>query len=293
MLPFQVINLDGQCMKLGVNSFLFHSPMKTEHLNLLSKLSSWGFDCAELAIENPGDIDAGQVKKAFDASGLESVITCGVFGTDRDLRGTPGQQQGTLDYAKALIEMMPIYESKVLAGPIYSAVGHTKAYSQEERNRQRDQVARNLTELCKVAQLYDVVIAMEVLNRFETDFINTCAQAVELVEMVGSPALKIHLDTFHMNIEERSMYDAITLAGEHLGHFHASASHRGIPGQDTIPWQQVRDGLREIHYDGAVVIESFASEIESIASACCIWRDLGSAESIATQGLSHLQQLLR
>ncbi len=113
-----------------------------------------------------------------------------------------------------------------------------------------------------------------------------------MVETVNHPALKIHLDSFHMNIEEQSFSEAIRTAGKHLAHFHASANHRGTPGQDTIPWTEIFDALIEIEYAGDLVIESFSTEVETIARACCIWRNPGDAESIAKEGLRFLRSLL-
>jgi D-psicose/D-tagatose/L-ribulose 3-epimerase len=278
-------------MKLGINTFLFCSPFSTEQLHWLNTFHQWGFDCAELALENPALVDAKEVQQALSSSGLSHLISCGVYGPGRDLRGSPTEQQAAIDYTKTILDMMPVYDSRVFCGPLYSSVGRTDAYSESEKQQQFDTVAKNLRLLCDHAQQRGIVIAMEVLNRFETDFINTCEQAVTMIEAVGSPALKVHLDTFHMNIEENSFAEAIEQAGEHLGHFHASGSHRGAPGNDTIDWEEVRDALYAIDYQGDVVIESFSKGVKTIARACSIWRDLGTPESIARNGLQHLNTL--
>ena len=278
-------------MGIGINTFLFCSPFSNEHLGLLDTFSDWGFDCAEIAIEDPALVDGARVNAAFKDSDLSHVITCGAYGPDRDLRGTAEEQQAAIQYTKHILDMMPAYGSTLYCGPLYSAVGRAASYSEEEKLQHKELVAENLTLLCDYARDRGIRIAMEVLNRFETDFVNTAAQAVEFVEFVNHPALGIHLDSFHMNIEEKSFGKAIRTAGRHLAHFHACANHRGTPGDDTIPWQEIREAFEAIDYQGDIVIESFSIKVETIARACCVWRDPGNPESIAREGLRNLRRV--
>ena len=135
---------------------------------------------------------------------------------------------------------------------------------------------------------------MEPLNRFETDFINTCDQALKLVKAVGSPALKLHLDTFHMNIEEKCQGDAIRKAGKLLGHFHACGSDRGTPGNDHIDWDCIAKALKDVRYQGDAVIESFTTDVKVIARAAAIWRRIEPTRNeIAVNGLKFLRQTLK
>ena len=276
-------------MNIGINTFLFCSPLTSDHMVLLSQFNEWGFDCAELAIEDPDLVDASIVKERLSHSGLSHLITCGAYGSGRDLRGTLAEQNAALHYTKTILDMMPVYGSTLYCGPLYSAVGRAEAYSEAEKAEQNERVATHLYTLCDYAEERGIQIAMEVLNRFETDFMNTAAQARQMVERVGHPALKIHLDTFHMNIEEVNIPDAIRQAGPHLAHLHASANHRGTPGSGTIPWQEIHAVLLDIDYTGDVVIESFSTHVATIARACCVWRDPGAPEDIARNGLAYLR----
>lgn len=302
ILSSRKINVDQRCAKhsqkidskplnLGINTFLFCSPFSNQNLDLLVQFERWGFDCAEIAIEDPALVDAHLVAEVLENTDLKYLITCGAYGPGRDLRGSEEDQQAALAYTKQILDMMPAYGSTLYCGPLYSAVGRAEAYSEKEKESQRDLVAGHLRELGVYAHERGITIAMEVLNRFETDFINTAQQAVEMIERVNHPALKIHLDSFHMNIEERSFADAIQMAGPHLAHFHASANHRGAPGDDTIPWQEIRQALEAVDYAGDVVIESFSTEVETIARACCIWRDPGEPAQIAKEGLAFLRSV--
>lgn len=280
-------------MNIGINTFLFCSPFSNAHVDLLSSFSSWGFDCAELAIEDPSLVDGHAINKALAETELSHLITCGAYGPGRDLRGTPTEQQTALDYTRQILDTMPLYNSTLYCGPLYSAVGHANRYSSDEKERHKDLVCKHLLTLSTYAEERGIQIALEVLNRFETDFMNSAAQAVQIVDRVNHPALKIHLDTFHMNIEERSIPEAIQVAGPHLAHLHASANHRGTPGTGTIPWTGVKQALDAINYPGDIVIESFSTHVATIARACCVWRDPGKPETIAREGLAHLQSIFQ
>ena len=137
-------------------------------------------------------------------------------------------------------------------------------------------------------------IAVEPLNRFETDFLNTCDQGLKLIKAVGSPALKLHLDTFHMNIEEKNQAAAILKAGKHLAHFHACGSDRGTPGNDHIDWKPIAKALKKVKYKGDVVIESFTTDVKVIARAAAIWRKMEPTRNeIAVKGLKFLKKALK
>jgi D-psicose/D-tagatose/L-ribulose 3-epimerase len=155
-------------------------------------------------------------------------------------------------------------------------------------------VAKNLKEICAVAEDNGCRIAMEPLNRFETDFLNTVEQALEMIAEVDSPALRLLLDTFHMNIEEKDIPAAIRRAGRHVAHIHACGSDRGTPGNDHLDWRGIAAALRDIRYTGDVVIESFTPDVKVIARAAAIWRRIEpTREAIAVNGLRFLKKNLK
>ena len=144
------------------------------------------------------------MKRELDKHGLVCGSVCACLGPDRDLRGTPEQQKNSLDYLKKVLDQMVVLDCPTLVGPVYSSVGRADAVPPAEYQKQWKTVVKNLKTLAAYAQKRGKQICMEPLNRFETDFINTCDQALKMVKAVGSPALKLHLDTFHMNIEEKN-----------------------------------------------------------------------------------------
>jgi D-psicose/D-tagatose/L-ribulose 3-epimerase len=281
-------------MRFGINTFLFTSPFTNASTRLFPKFKRWGFDSVEIPIEDPAHIDPAHVKRELDRHGLVCGSVCACMGPDRDLRGTPEQQRTGLEYLRRLLEQMVVLECPSLIGPVYSAVGRADAVPPAEQRQQWRTVVRNLKTICRDAERLGKQICLEPLNRFETDFINTCDQALRMIRDVGSPALKVHLDTFHMNIEEKFQPAAIRKAGRLLGHFHACGCDRGTPGKDHIDWRGIAAALRAIRYDGDVVIESFTTDVKVIARAAAIWRRIEpTRDEIAVKGLKFLKRTLR
>jgi D-psicose/D-tagatose/L-ribulose 3-epimerase len=280
-------------MRLGINTFLFTSPFTNESTGLFRQFKRWGFDTIEIAIEDPSHIDPVHVKRELDRHGLVCGSACACLGPDRDLRGTPEQQQASLDYMMRVIDQMGPLDCPSLIGPVYSSVGRADAVPPAEYKQQWKTVVKHLKTLSKYAQKNGKQICLEPLNRFETDFINTCDQALQMLKDVGSPALKLHLDTFHMNIEEKNQAAAIRKAGKLLGHFHACGSDRGTPGGDHIDWPAIAKALKAVRYQGDVVIESFTTDVKVIARAAAIWRRIEpTRDEIAVKGLKFLRKTL-
>ncbi len=281
-------------MKFGINTFLFTSPFINTSTSLLPDFKAWGFDSVEIPIESKTDVDPPFVKSELDKHGLECGSLCGAFGPDRDLRGTPEQQQASIQYIKDLIDAAVALDCPTVAGPFYSAVGRTGFVPEKERKAQWKTVAKNLKQVAKYAEKKGVTLAMEPLNRFETDFINTCDQALQMIDDVGSPALQVHLDTFHMNIEEKDPAAAIRKAGKLLAHVHACGSDRGTPGGDQINWKNIAAALKAVGYDKYLVIESFTPDVKVIAKAASIWRMIEpSQKDIAVNGVKFLRKMFK
>ena len=138
-----------------------------------------------------------------------------------------------------------------------------------------------------------MTLCVEPLNRFETSFLNLASQAIEVVDRVDSPACGLLLDTFHMNIEEKSVGGAIRAAGHRLKHLHGCENDRGAPGSGHVPWKEVAAAVKDVGYDGPVVIESFTSKVKSIARAAAVWRSFApSQDDLAKNGLSFLRRLM-
>ena len=278
-------------MRFGINSFLFASPFTDESTKLFAQFKKWGFQTVEIPIEDPSHINAAHVRAELDKAGLACGSICACMGPGRDFRGTAEEQKTAMVYCKALIDQAVVLGCPSLIGPVYSVVGKADAVEPKQQPKEWALVVKNLNVLAKYAEKKGVQICVEPLNRFETDFLNTCDQGLKLIADVGSPALKLHLDTFHMNIEEKNQAAAIKKAGKHLAHFHACGTDRGTPGNDSLQWEPIVKALKSIKYTGDVVIESFTTDVKVIARAAAIWRRMEpTRDEIAVKGLKNLKK---
>jgi D-psicose/D-tagatose/L-ribulose 3-epimerase len=281
-------------MKFGVNTLLYAATFTDEHVDkLFGNFAEMGFEGVEIALEKKGDIDYKKTLKALKRNNLKCSSICGLFGENRDIRG-PNKEyiEGGLSYIRDCIEACSELECELFDGPVYSSVGRATLVPEEEKKTQWDTAVKNLSKVCDRGEKYGVFIAMEPLNRFETDFINVCKDAIKMVDDVGSDMLKIHLDTFHMNIEEKNSAMAILDAGDLLYMLHTSENDRGTPGTGQVHWKSIADALERINYDGWIVIESFTPDNKVIAKAASIWRQTEESEfALAEKGLNFLKGL--
>ena len=277
-------------MKFGINTFLFTSPFTNDSITLFPLFKKWGFDSVEIALEEATHISPAIIKKALNENGLKCGSICAAMGAGRDLRGTQEEQNAATDYIKSILNIMPELDCPILVGPLYSSVGRAEAINEAQYKIQWDIVVSHLRMLSDYAGQQNVKLAIEPLNRYETDFINTCEQGLKMINDVNSEALMLHLDTYHMNIEEKDPAKAILNAGTILGHFHACGCDRGTPGGDQINWEKISAALKQINYTGDVVIESFTPDVKVIAKAASIWRKIEpSQDDIAIDGLKFLR----
>lgn len=133
----------------------------------------------------------------------------------------------------------------------------------------------------KTAQSLGIDMCLEVVNRFETNILKTAAEGVAFCRDVANPNVKLLLDTFHMNIEEDNIANAIRLAGDYMGELHVGEGNRKVPGQGSIPWSEIGQALRDIHYDGNVVMEPFVMQGGQVGKDIKVWRDLSGGENKA------------
>lgn len=280
-------------MQFGVSTWLWASPLSTEEFaRLAARVAEMGFDMIEVPIEGTDDLDYARAATVVRDLGL-GVSVCAVMGQDRDLiHPDASVRANAIAYVRHCVEAAHALGATNVLGPLYSAVGRTWQATAEERSRDLDLLVTQLSPLASHAASHGVVLCVEPLNRFETSFINLAEQVIEVVDRVGNPACAMMLDTFHMNIEERSLGDAIRAGGTRLKHLHACENDRGAPGSGHLPWEDVAAACRDIGYDGPVVIESFTSKVKTIARAAAIWRPLAkSQDQLASDGLRFLRAL--
>lgn len=279
--------------QIGLSSFVLASPFTDDSLDLLPGVKEMGYDLLEICVEEPPRLTAARVRAAADSAGL-GLSVGGAFGASRDLShdSAHGRAAG-LDYIRWCIDFAAEVGSPRLGGPMYSAVGKTRMLPAERRAQQRAWAAEGLREAGDYAAERGVVLAVEPLNRFETDLVNTVEQGLELCDLVDRDNVGLLLDTLHLNIEEKDLAAAVRRAAPRLLHFQASENDRGTPGTGHVPWQETFYALREVGYEGPVVVEAFRPDIVEIARAVSLWRPVAaSMEDLARDALNFLRSEL-
>lgn len=281
-------------IKFGVSTWVWTSPFNTGSTELFPKIKEMGFDVVEIPVEDPEIIDAQKVKEALKEHGLEAVV-CGAFGPGRDFTNEdPTVHQQCFDYMDALMDFCTHWDLDFVAGPMYSAVGKARLVPPDQKKKEWELAVTNLRKVAEKAADKGLQLAIEPLNRFESDLINTTADAARLVRDIDHPAAKIMVDGFHMSIEERNLEEALKIAGDDLIHVQTSENYRGTPGTGQTDWQSFRRGLEAVDYEGVVSIESFTSDNQELADAVCIWGPLADdQDQLAREGLKFLEKTFK
>lgn len=282
-------------MKYGVNTWVWTAPITESELETLAPaIARMGFNHIELPMDDPKTLDFKKCGEIIKKAGINSVSFCAAMSPDRDLIDPdPKVRANGVQYLKDSIDGLAIVGGTNLVGPFYSAVGRTWQQTAEEREHDMKILVEILRELSEYAATKGVILGLEPLNRFETSFITTAEQAIEVVDRVNHPSCKIMLDTFHMNIEEFSMGDAVRKVGSRLIQVHTNENNRGTPGAGHVPWKEIGQALKDIKFDGVFVIESFTNKVKSIAKAAAIWRPLAATQdALAADGVVFLKGLM-
>ena len=275
----------------GVSTWLWTSPFNRETVALFPKIKSFGYDAVEIPVEDPSLIDLDLVKRAMADQGLKAII-CGAFGPTRDLtHEDPAYHQTCFTYLDSCLEIASELGAGFVAGPMYSAVGKARLVAPEQRKVEWDLAVSNLRKVCRRAGEFGLDLAIETLNRFETDLINTSEDLMRLIGDINEPQAKAVLDGFHLNIEEPDLESAIRRVGDKLIHVQVSENYRGTPGTGQTNWAAWKRGLEAINYRGTISIESFTPQVKELAGAVCIWKPLvPSQDGFAKDGLEFLKK---
>lgn len=263
-------------MKYGIYFAYWEKEWNADQKSYISKVKKLGFDILEISCAMLKNISREELVEMRDMARAEGVTLTAGYGPGPS-ENLAGSDEAVVKNAVAfytdILKKLEILDIHTLGGGIYSywPVDYTKPIDKEGDWKRS---VKNVRTVGKIAQECGVDYCLEVLNRFEGYLLNTCAECRQFVEEVDVPAVKIMLDTFHMNIEEDSMTEAILLAGDRLGHFHVGENNRRLPGKGNLPWYQIGSALRAIGYDKNVVMEPFVKSGGKVGSDIKIWRDL-------------------
>lgn len=282
--------------KLGMNLFVWTMSMDEDMAETLRYLKETGFEFVEMPVGGTDDRAADlakwtQLGQQAAALGLD-VQTCSLLPPELTLL-SPDEtvRQAGVEYLKHVVDCSAAAGSTILMGPLFAGF---KTFAGRPATADEWQWSvESMRQVAEYAQTKGVVLAIESLNRFET-YLLTCADdVVRYVEAVDHPYCRAAFDTFHANIEEKNVADAIRKLAPYLVHVQISENDRSTPGQGQIRFEQVFNTLAEVGYTGPIAIEAFGPNPPELAAATHIFRPMfASAEQLAAEGFVYLRQML-
>lgn len=276
-------------MKTGMNLLLWTTHVTSSHFPILARLKQAGFDGVEIPVFEGTADHYKTVRQELNRLGLGCTTVSVATADANPISPDAGIRKAAVQRLKWLIEMTATLGGELMAGPYHSplAVFSGQPPTEDEKKWGADV----LRQAAEEAQKANVKLAIEYLNRFECYFLTTAADARALVERVNHPYFKTMYDTFHANIEEKDITKAVEGLAGHFIHVHISENDRGTPGTGHVHWDETFRALRNVKYDGWLVIEAFGRALPDLAAATRVWRDLfPSAEEVYTQGLRFMKE---
>lgn len=279
-------------VKWAIHSLLWTERFDANPEPVTKKAKEFGFEGVEFYVA-PTQIDSFNKERVRRALGEAGVGCIGCTCLDKETDPTSPSQEVRrrgINHLEKTAKLLSDLGGNLVTGVTYGAWGKLTGSGPTEEEWKHS--AESLREACRLVRDLGVTFGVEPANRFETYFVNTAADAIRFVKEVGEPNIGVHLDTFHMNIEEKNQFDPIVKAGKLLCHFHCCENDRGIAGSGHIDWDGVFRGLSQIGYDKWITLESFTQEIKSVAASTAIWRQIApSADVLASRGLKFLKAM--
>jgi len=249
---------------------------------------SYGVDFIEIALLNAPAVDAAHSRALLEKAGLRAVCSLGL----PEHAWASRRPEAAIDYLKVAIDKTADIGAEALSGVIFGGIGERTGVPPTQQ--EYDNIARALTAAARHAKARGIELGIEAVNRYENHLINTARQAVEMVERIGADNIFVHLDTYHMNIEEKGAANGILDAREHLKYIHMSESDRGTPGCGNVPWDEICATLAAIGFRGGLAMESFINMPPEVAYGLAVWRPVAKDEAeVMGNGLPFLRNKAR
>jgi D-psicose/D-tagatose/L-ribulose 3-epimerase len=243
-----------------------------------------GMDFIEIALLDPASTDAALGRRLLEQAELPAVCSLGL----PELVWASHNPEGAVEFLALAIEKAAGLGAEALTGVTYGGIGERSGLPPTQA--ELDNVAFALERAAKIAKEAGLLFGIEPVNRYETHLINTAAQGVAMIERIGAQNMFLHLDTYHMNIEEKGAANGVLHGRAHLRYIHLSESDRGTPGAGTCDWDEIFAALAAINFDGGLAMESFINMPPEIAHGLSVWRPVAdSADQVISEGLPFLR----
>jgi D-psicose/D-tagatose/L-ribulose 3-epimerase len=278
-------------MKIGVHAYAWCSEWSNKTLWIIDKINEFGIDFLEIPLMRLDKFDGKEVRKELNKAGVEAVTSNVILKADQDLTSDdPQARKNGVEYLKQCVDATAEIESDCFSGVIYSQ--YLKPAKRAPSTDTWKYAADAMQEVAQYAQQYGIDVGMEPVTRYESYLLNTCQQAVDLIHMVDEPNIKVHLDTYHMNVEEKNFYEATMQAKGHLVHYHLCENDRGIPGTGLVDWDGVFRALSDMGYQGRVGMEGFSDMTDNMST--WVWRKLApNGDVFLKEGIAFIKQMIK
>lgn len=278
-------------MKIGISAFAWTSEFTSSHLQLLPAIKQMGLTALEIPMFDPAHLPIQDIKRAFDNCWLDCTV-CAILppginpiSPDKSIR------QKSIEHLKTCIHASAAMGARLLGGPLFAPIGYMP-----EHRPTGDEWSWAIEAFNSVRETLErtgITLSIEPVNRSETFFLRTAAEAAKLCSALGDPHIGVTIDTFHANIEERDICEGIRTLGTYLKHIHASENDRGPLGRGHIPFKQILATLRELNYQGYLMIEGFGYSPNERKGPGYLWADPDiSPDQVLSESYQHLTTLL-
>ena len=278
-------------MKIGVSAFAWTGRLDSAHLALLPRIKDMGIEGFEVPLFDPATLAVEEIRSALEANQLECTVCAILPGGINPISPDRAVRRRSVEHLVRCVETAAALGSRILAGPLYAPIG----YLPEHRPNAEEWswAVEALQKLGDSLEANQVTLAIEPVNRSETFFLRTAKEAKSLCEAVGLPRIGVTIDTFHANIEEKNIAEAILSLGPLLRHLHASENDRGLLGKGHVDFPAVVAALDQIGYRGYLMIEGFGYSPAEKEGPGALWAELDvTPEEIALEGAQDLRRLL-
>jgi D-psicose/D-tagatose/L-ribulose 3-epimerase len=248
----------------------------------------YGMDFIEIALLNAPAVDAPHTRELLELHGMRAVCSLGL----PQHAWASVNPEAAVDHLRVALDVTKAMGAEALSGVTFGGIGERTGVPPTQG--EYDNIARAMTEAAAHAKSLGLLLGIEAVNRYENHLVNTAAQARDLIERVGADNVFIHLDTYHMNIEEKGAANGILDAREHLRYIHLSESDRGTPGEGTCDWDEIFGALAAIGFKGGLAMESFINMPPEVAYGLAVWRPVANSfEEVMDRGLPFLRNKAR
>jgi len=270
--------------KLGIFMNFWENTWGADHIKYIKKAADIGFDVLEFQAQpllEMSEKRMDEIKSAAEEYGIELTYSLGldkkydISSVDENVR------RGGVKYLTDIMKKVKYMNGEIISGVSYAGWG-VPANTEFCREELTQNSVNCMKELMKYAEEYEITYGIEAVNRFEGVIVNTAEDALRYVNMVDSPRIGVLLDTYHMNIEENNMGDAIRLAGDKLVGLHTGENNRTAPGRGHLNWDEIFSALSDVSFKGRIVSEPFVVAGGEVGRDIYVWRDLVSDTSEAS-----------